>query len=659
MRPGKEIREFFRKTRDKFLEDTHLQRRAVYRNASQQRAFMKGESTDWYDAYTWRWRSFEEHPNHDARRVPKYRYHINIYKFGWEVLQGAIQTTGIPGSIFIPQNKKQFQDREAARLAKPIIDYERSVIDYKRIWGKIFRYFYTDGLALVYERHVGGEEVVDIFGALECPLPWWANTLKDCPLVPIVIEVPKEEVIQTFPELESEIMNPSGDAHTEEDRRARIVARTPMRAYWNQQIDEFVTYGRWWFRPEVFYKEKEMGLRDELLTKYPDGAFVQFAGATVLDANPERVDDHVRLAKAFDGDGMYTPSVGQSGVPIQEATDTSFNMQLEAQEFAGFPPILVDRALLDEKSLKDTQMIPGQYKFIVVPLGKNLKDSVHQIVVKESSVAADKLIDGATKWMEILVGTSPSLAGAQMTNTRSAQQYNLAKNQALQRLAPQFESAKQLVTEIDEMLVHDFLVKRPEKDFQDIIGEQVNQQQLATMLSNRQGRVYARAEQSDSIPQTWAQKQTAIQQLLQSQNPYVQQALGESNILQLLFDSMGLPELRVRAKTLEDKVRRVIELLLDAEPVMREQPNPLDPQGELIEMPGPSIAFEPLFDDAQIVIMSATEWAASPEGMQAQGNNPKGFENVTLYVQAAALAMAQAVGSPPQEEKELETVSAA
>ena len=730
MRPDKDIRDFFKDYRDKALLNTLQQRLAVHRNVGQQRQFLKGEAADWYDPFSLRWKAFEDHPKHDARRIPKYRYHLNIYQYGWKVLQGAIQTTGILGSVFVPQSGSQQADRDASRIAKTVADYERSVIDFQKLQGTVWRYFYTDGIVLGYTRHIPGNEesgtirsevdvpavvreagyecpmckgftesgmtirnerggihcpqcgeelhagnfserqmgterqtqieevpkgfeLVSLYGALECPLPWWTPELRNCPYIPIEIDIPTEQIFQAFPDLRDEIKGHGEDSATE-GRTARVSVRTPTNASRNPGTENFSVYGRWWIQPQAFHSEDDEGKRKELLTEYPKGAFVQFCDSLVLDAVPESYADHVTLARAMDGDGMYTPSLGQNGVPVQESTNTSFNMQIEAQEYASFPPILVDRATIDPKALEDTQVKAGLYKFIVVPPGKTMDGCMKQIVIKESSVAVNMLIDNAPKWMELLVGTSPALAGGQMTNTRSAQQYSLSKNQALQQLATPYEATKVFFAKIDEILVHEFLSHRTDEEFQEIVSEKVNPKQVAVMLAPRQGRVYSHSEQSESIPQTWAQQQTAIQQLLQSQSPQIQEWLADPNNLSVVRDKMALPGLTIPGAKMQEKVKSLIPQLLAASPTTEQGPNPEDPDGPPVDMPSSSIPFDPLFDDPRIILRVVSEWSAEPNGssfngLEAQRNNGKGYENLKLYVQAAAMAMAQATSQPAPE----------
>lgn len=720
MRPEKQIRDFFTKYRRRALEDTRQQRQAVYRTVGQQRAILKGEAADWFDERGWRWRAFEAHPDHSklSSRAPKYRHVLNFYQYGWQVLQSAIQTAGIPGSIFTPQNARQSNDRLAARLAKPIIDFERGAIDYQKLWARMWRLFYTDGMVLTYTRHmpderkgtgtatrelpvdstkpagyecdcgefteagvtsrdemgmihcpacgaelhkenfrgaavesrmvqqevslIKGTEVVDMYGALECPLPWWPSDQKECEYIPIDVEVKKEQLIAVFSELEEEIEG-SGETDDAEARRYRMGASAPLRGIVQTSDFGFRTYGRWYVRPSAFWTEKPVsagGIREVLLKEYPQGAFVQFCDDIVLDTMPEDPEDHVAVAWAFDMDGMFRPSLGQNAVPIHEAANTSFNQELEAQEFADFPPILVDRGVLTPGAFESTAAVPGAFKYIVVPPGKSLNDCVKQITINSTGNASNRLLERAPKLMELLVGTAPALAGGQMVNARSAQQYETARAQALQRLATPYEAAKCLMSAVDGQLVHEFLRNRTDEEILEVVGERFDKRELSSMLAPRQGRIFAKPEQSESIPQTAARKQAALDKLMSSQNPQVQAALADSNIMQLIFNGMGLPELHVREKTLEDKVQVVIDKLLESSPVT-------DP---VMGLPGPSVPFQPLFDDPRIIIRVSTEWAASPQGMEAQESNPEGFENVKLYVQSAGMAMAQAVdasANPP------------
>lgn len=722
------------------------QRLAVVRRVSQARAFLKGEPSDWWDGVNWRWRAASEFSEYNSDNAPRFNHHINIFSAGWQILQSAIQTTGIPGSIFTPQNQGQQEDREAARVGTRIIEYERSVIPFRELWSKLFRLYFTDGIALGYTRHVSdaalgmrtesreievpyqeleagyqcfqcnaftpqgqvprdengslacpecgspmhaenfmepemgtrtesqqyqvpkGAEIVELFGALECPLPWWANKLKDCPYIPIITDAEKESLIQAFPEQEEAILNGYDDDEDITARAARAASKSPQGSLFDPTLNYQCPYGRWWLRPQTFFSPDAKNIREELLKQFPDGAFVQFAGDVVLDAIPEKPEDHLVLFRAQPGDGMFTPSLGQNGVPIQLSVNTAWNMQLEGMELASFAPILIDSVLLTLEGMKNTKARPGEYKSIDVPAGKSLKDAWAQIEVKDMSVACQKFLDEAKKWLEFLIGASPALAGTQMTNVRSFQQANQQKNQALQRLSTPYDAAKEGFSKVDEILVHEFLSNRTEEEFIAVVaGESSDQQADAILLSQAQGRVFARSTESEAIPNTWAQQQSVIDQMFESQNPIIQSWLADPNNAEEIFRTRGLVNWTVPGKSQLDKIlNRTIPQLLESAPqqpdqetLMAAQSGQMDPAtAQQALAPKPSIQFDGVLDDPMVVIKVIREWAASPAGADAQQRNPQGFENVRLFCEQALLTVSQQQQAQAQPQTEEATASA-
>ena len=124
-KPEVEIANFFREYRRHVMVRSLDQRLAVVRRVSQARAFLKGEPSDWWDGVNWRWRAASEFSEYNSDNAPRFNHHINIFSAGWQILQSAIQTTGIPGSIFTPQNQGQQEDREAARR-RHVYSFSRS-----------------------------------------------------------------------------------------------------------------------------------------------------------------------------------------------------------------------------------------------------------------------------------------------------------------------------------------------------------------------------------------------------------------------------------------------------------------------------------------------------------------------------------------------------
>src|SRR3990167_6181001 len=126
---GKELIELVRQ----FKEESAPQYRAVVARATQLRMLISGNSApgDWWDEGQLRWRPAKESPIYTEDTAPRFKNDINYSQAWWLIHQGAIQTVGIPGATFRPQNGNQESDREAARTGKQIIEYEETVTDFR------------------------------------------------------------------------------------------------------------------------------------------------------------------------------------------------------------------------------------------------------------------------------------------------------------------------------------------------------------------------------------------------------------------------------------------------------------------------------------------------------------------------------------------------
>lgn len=708
MLPDKKLQTSLIDIAKKYRDESYVQRMAVAQRVNQARNYMKGLAADWSDGYNW-W-GFDQHPDEGIRgSAPKGRRHFNIYQSSWRKLQGAIQTAGIPGSIFLPQNANQPDDMNLARNSKMIIDYERQVIDYRALWMKGFRLDFTDGVWVGYVRHqknadkygtspgrkevlrdivtqeagykcsqcgafalsgevprdqsgnlqcpncdapmgaqqyveqqVGqvadyqdivvpnGREVVDIYGAIETEMPWWVNRLEDCDYVKIIEEVGPEDIIPIFPEAEKDIMGGTGDGSDFlMGKWARTQARQPQFSRTFTNLSRFITYQRLWFRPQCFYREESADIRAELLKQFSQGCFFQLAGDEIfLDSLPERMNDHLVIHHAMDGDGMYTPSLGQNLVPVQEITNTCMNLIPEAIEYASFPAALIDSTVLSGVGMNDTRMKPGSYKEITLPPGKNLRDCIYQMEVKESSVAINSFLASLDRWCDELSGTSAALSGDPMTNTRSAEQYNAAKNQSLQQLAPTYEAMKKTFAEIDELIVHAFDANRTEPEYFAIVGENGDLKKQAIEIAPKEARIYARAEESTSVPQTFEQRQAAVYAILQSQSKELQASSASPNNQQEIYLTLGLTDWEVPGADEQEKVEKMIQMMLQGQPMK----------------------FDPVLDDATVALSVVRHWASQPENLAVQQSNPQGFMSIYQFAQSAMqqIMQAQAAANAPK-----------
>src|SRR5262249_43307001 len=110
MLPDQRLQDSLKEIARRYRDDSYAQRSAAYWNVSKQRAYMKGLRADWRGS-PWTWWGFDDHPDQAIRgAAPRSNKHINIYQSTWRKLQGAIQTAGIPGTVFLPQRASSEED---------------------------------------------------------------------------------------------------------------------------------------------------------------------------------------------------------------------------------------------------------------------------------------------------------------------------------------------------------------------------------------------------------------------------------------------------------------------------------------------------------------------------------------------------------------------
>ena len=660
----------------------------------------RGNPYSWFDPVRMVWRSPQEHI--DWSGWESNAESPNLIQATWQILQAALATTGIPSAIFEPQNPRSPSDSEVARIAQPIVEYEESEIDFYRLWLRNFRYQFTDGLALFHTRHVRnkdyfglrevetrsmysktlrkagydcptcgefmeeermgddglcpecrfpvdrnrmerqepikanipikeitfeprGKEVVDCYGVVETRFPHWAPTLQRSPYAAIEVIVDKASVLAAFGEEEEAL---SADSNSEsEDLDGDFARRMTVSPSGISIRSGLVTYRRWWLRPEAFYREQDKGLRKELLDEYPNGCLAQMADSVFLDCRPESMDEHLQLVRAYDSDGMYPPAYGDNAVPIQKAVDKAFPAEIDAAEFAAFPPVLADKGVLS-KAIKNIVVRAAQIIFLELPPGKTLKDSYHQMQIKESSQANQKIMDKAFRWLEVLVGSAESLLGSSVPGVRANSQYQAVKNQALQRLGPPYETAKKGFAEIKRQLVVEFLSKRSDDEIKEVVGPML-MEKIALMegVDLSKGKLVAKVEDTEAVPATWGHRVAAMQALLASQNPFVQRWLEDPNNAEAAQRLLGVRGLIAPGKMALEKIRRMVPLMLA----------------------GQQFVVNQNLDNAQTILRYLQEWSASPEGIEAQGENPN-FRMVEEYAAQAQAILQQAAVAAQQLE---------
>jgi hypothetical protein len=165
---------------------------------------------------------------------------------------------------------------------------------------------------------------------------------------------------------------------------------------------------------------------------------------------------------------------------------------------------------------------------------------------------------------------------------------------------------------------------------------------------------------------------------MESQDPKIQEILGDSANLEMFKRLIGLEDLQIPDEDARAKQLVEIEQLLEdgmngAGPIAGPPPMAMDPMTgapigpEMDPMTGqpvmgppqPSVEVDPLLDHHEVEFEAIVSWATSEEGQQTKLENPMGYANVRAHAEMhyqaiqqqamqAAQAQVAAAGPAPQ-----------
>jgi len=465
-----------------------------------------------------------------------------------------------------------------------------------------------------------GQEVLDVFGALEVRTPMWCNKQYEFPYLIWSTEIHRAKLQHTYPHIREKISQetPSGGEDTYE-RQVRL------RLHYSGIYDEagtpsanLITFDRCWLRPFVFEGIDDENIRSELYRLFPNGVYCAFAADQFAEARNENMDDHWTVMNVMPGDGQNRPAIGTSLVSIQERYNTLNNLVVENIEF-GVPPIYADDSVLDFDAIEDTTAEPGSHYPVTPPPSGRVRDAFFQPQPTPLASETYRYIqDLAGPMGQFQVGAFPSLMGGSAANIDTASGYAMSRDQALGRQGIFWRGIKAFW---DSCMVKGVEVYRDNRH-EDIeiplgqIGQEFDSRLIR--LDDLQGAVVVYSETEEQFPETWVQKRRTLMELLGSGSEEIAGVLQHPENMKLLKDMLGLPDLEIPGDTSRDKQWREITQLLEEQPIQTE------------------VGFESsveidVFDAHEIELAILGTWINSSEGQKAKEQNPMGFMNVKAH----------------------------
>ncbi|MGH9541484.1 MAG: hypothetical protein ACRD2H_06345 [Terriglobales bacterium] len=474
-------------------------------------------------------------------------------------------------------------------------------------------------------RVANGAEKIDVYGPLFFKVPPQAEDQRHCYYLILAEEQHKATLRAAYPG-KADVIDDVGSGAEDTYERIVRLSLADAQGSWNSlPLSSLVTYKRAWLRPEAFWAHADSAMRRELLTLYPEGCCVEFAGDAFLTARPERMDDYWVICTGLPGIGLYRDGLGYDALSIQRQINDSANILAEHREMSSAPPILYDARYINGEALTKKRMQPASYMPVVIE-NAGLQKQLSELVFQPRLGVDPALWQDGERLAEVgqvICGALPSIFGGGSPNLKTASAYAQAREQAMGRLTLTLRQMWEAEARERKLAVECFKRNRDTDTELVIAGVSGAYRSEFIRLSELRGSAVAYAAAAEDFPQSWAQVRESLQQLLQSKDPVLLDILGAPENRPILKRYLGLPELVDPAEDNRSKQYRETEALLESEPTA-------GPAGRL----RPSIVPDPLVDDHDIHIDAIKEWAVSDIGIAAKAARPLGYANVIAHLLA-------------------------
>lgn len=478
-------------------------------------------------------------------------------------------------------------------------------------------------------------ECIEIFGPLDVFFPHYVKHQKHIPVLILKSDVHYTYAQELFEKLSDDI------TPTEYETDERWARSHPEGL--GEDEDDILTMRRVWIRSWAFnkYKKNNPELHAELRRLYPNGCYAAVVNDKVAEKEDESLDDRWTISINPMSSHLMAKPLGAPMLPIQEMTNELLLLQLQSIEY-GIPETFVEATAINWQKYNEQPAKPGMLYPAKALAGKGIKDSFETLqtaVFPKESIEYGQILE---KHGQFVVGAFPSIYGGAMPGGgKTAAEYNMSRNQALQRLSIVWKFVSWWWAQTMSKAVYSFhqnlMNGKTDEHFTKRSGSSwetiwIRREELLGKVGQ------VEPEMGEGFPQSWAQKKDLLVQLIQFNNDYLNQALFHPENTALLASALGLREFYVPGDRSRNKQITEIALLIQQEP--------LDEFGEQ-----PSIPIDPDLDEHPIELEACRAWMISEYGQDAKMNNPAGYANVRAHA-AQHLMMVQMAAEQEQEQEE-------
>lgn len=481
---------------------------------------------------------------------------------------------------------------------------------------------------IVVQRIVGkttqpkSRQCFEVMGGLSVQVANYARSIDETPFLTYAHEVNPVDAIEMYPDLVRKgikiLAGPYGGSDSNMERWGRYSTQ-----FMGTEPIDLATIQKTWLRPSAFnYLDTDRA--DYYKKLYPFGICITRVGGQFADAYAEKLNDHWSISHNPLDDYLHYDPAGLLLTSIQEITNDMNSLVLQTIEH-GIPQTFYDPAVLDGDAYQQIEASPGMMIPAKPPSGKSLADGFYQIKTVSLSPEVQPYMNQIQEAGQLVSGALPSLfGGAQPNSSKTAAQYAMSKNQAMQRLQTPWKMLciwwKECYGKMIPAYIKTILEQGDERTVEkNEEGNFINVVIRASQLQGKFGSV--ELEVSEELPLTWAQKKDTIMQLIGLNNDGINQAIFSPDNLNLMKQIIGIDEFRVPGEAYRQKQFAEIKLLLASTPIS--DPN----TGQEL----PSVMIDPTIDNNGLEGEICKRWLISPEGRLAKVENTEGYKNVLLH----------------------------
>lgn len=485
---------------------------------------------------------------------------------------------------------------------------------------KVEEYEFDDGM----ERIPKGRVLIDMFGPVNVKASFYARNQEGVGYIRLKFDQNVGLLRDVFSNIADKIEAKNTDDRF--DNWARLSPNYQGAAPMNTAIVKCL-----WLRPWMFWmlgKDKE-DIINALKDKFPNGCYAIFINDIFADAVDEDMDDHWTVTDNPLSDTIYGEPLGTNLATLQDIRAEIDELELQTMEH-GIPETFFDQPLIDTDKYKDTRSKPGMYTPVNKQPGESLGNAIMQTKPAVLSEEIEIIKAHKDQDMQFVTGSFPSVYGGPDQNSGgTASEYTQSKQQALQRLGITWRIA----AEFWSKTIHKGTVEfhqNMETDERLVVRKGNAFQNLHVRLDKLQGKIGSvEPEFADQLPLSWAQIKTTVVELLTMGNEQINAALFHPQNSELMKKAVGLVHLYIPGEEDRKKQYREFQELINGEPMMTGQIDPMTGQPIL----QPSVMPDEEDDDA-VHIAICKSFLVSSTGMNLKREFPAQYQNIVLHMKA-------------------------